>query len=149
MRTPKAAADKAMHVWYHQSPKSQAMVILGIIWCFIGMGVLDGIPSTTDGALHLMFPSAVWMMGWVGTGMFAIIAAITRRHKSTALGALQFMPVIRVVSYSWSWLMCLFPGAPEGDPNGWYRAIIQSVLVLAVWITSHLPSVRDYSQMGE
>ena len=132
--------DGPVKRWYDLTTKSQMLLLMGFVWCLIGYGVLENVAVQLPGVFHIPIPAPIRGALWIGPGLFAIYAALSRRGKSVALGLLQIMPVVRISSYLWAWLMWLIPGEPGGYASGWYQAAFHSVLVMAVWITASLPN---------
>jgi len=113
--------------------RAKGMILVAWVWCMIGIGALStphvvSIPSTW----HLLIPPVVSMLIWTGTGLLAVVLAFTSRLSSVGLGILTIAPFIRFSSYLTSWIVELAPGAPSGDPRGWFSA--QFYLAMMLWV---------------
>ncbi|WP_288797826.1 hypothetical protein [uncultured Arsenicicoccus sp.] len=113
------------------SDKSRLIVLDGVVWTFIGVGVIAG-TSPTDGAPHLAIPDPIRCLWWLVPGIVAIAAGLAQRHKDVAVALLMIGPAIRLTSYLYAWIISLIPGAPDGVPNGWYYAAINLIIVVHV-----------------
>lgn len=119
--------------------RGEAMVLLGIIWCLIGVGVVLGAACESGGLLHTLVPLPLRIAVWVVSGVFAVWAAFFGRTE-LALGVLAVAPIVRAVSYLWAWVMWLVPGGPVGVPTGWYAALFYFVMIGLVVLAAHIPA---------
>lgn len=124
--------------------RGELMLILGVIWILVGIGVVTVDPPHTPSVWHELLPMPLRVGGWVVTGLLAIAGALTAplwpQWSDRAIGLLTIMPLQRVVSYLWSWVMHLWPDPPAGDPDGWYRALYYVLGVLLVWVAARIPA---------
>lgn len=129
-----------MRVIYHRlGLRGEAMVLLGIIWCLIGVGVILGVAHESVDLLHTLVPIPLRLAVWIGPGLYALWAAFFGKTE-LALGALAVAPIIRAVSYLWAWVMSLVPGGPDGVPTGWYAALFYFVMIGLVVLAAHIPA---------
>ena len=107
--------------------RGAVLALLGVLWVTIGLQTAltqPGVPYDPDTAiLHHWLPLWVRVVLWVGSGVVAIVTAATGRGEAVGWSALWIMPVVRTVSYGWSALMWMVPGAPGGAPDSLWLAL--------------------------
>ena len=113
--------------------RTQGMFLVSWGWCMVGVGALSTpvTPSITA-TWHLSIPPVVSMLIWVCTGLVAAGLSFSKNYSSIGLGILMIAPLIRFSSYMTSWVIELVPGAPDGDPRGWFSA--QFYLMMMFWV---------------
>ena len=119
------------------------MVLIGLGWLFIGLGVWQGLPPAPDGAPHLLVPAPYRATAWAGSGILALALSTNRDRDHIALMAAVIMPLVRVGSYLWAWIVHLIPGGHPGYASGWYAAIFQAFLVAFVVLVACIVPVPE------
>lgn len=107
----------------------------GVLFVVYGIGLYlyplpDSLPIRA--VWHNAIPHEVRAAAWIVTGLVACWAAFRRGHGGDVAGfiALTLMPVVRMASYGFAWLVSVF--TPFGEPRGWVSASFYAVLVLTV-----------------
>lgn len=113
--------------------RARGMVLVAWAWCMVGIGAfsaptIPAIPATW----HLLIPPTISGLIWIVTGLVAAGLGFTKGLSSIGLGVLMIAPLIRFCSYMTSWVIELIPGAPAGDPRGWFSA--QFYLIMMFWV---------------
>ncbi len=124
----------------HIDRKGWGLLLCALIWGLVGRGVFERVSSAPNGAWHLLIPQDVRGGLWFASAAAALLAVWHRPLRPLAMGALVFMPMLRVLSYATGWVVSLIPGDPPGYPAGWYSAAIHAVMVLLV---IYIASERD------
>lgn len=120
---------------------ARGMVLLwcAAAWTLLGAGVATGASSGPDPELfHTMWPVPLRAAAWWVTAALALHAALRKKWVPLAVGALMLMPVVRLASYLWAWIMSLVPGTPPGVPDAWYYAVFHLLAVGLVLIAAHV-----------
>ncbi len=116
----------------HLGVRGRALLILAAFWALNALAIALGIGQ--DGPWpHLMIPAWIREAGWLGSALFAAFSAFRTRAR-WAFGALFFMPAMQVGSFASAWVTWLILGGDNGDPRGWYRALLFVGMILAVWV---------------
>lgn len=112
------------------------LIVCSAVWALIGLGVcLDASRGYHPDLFHTHLPLWLRTGGWWVTAAVGIYGAFSRKHVPLVVGALMLMPLQRVLSYGWSWIVALIPGMPEGILHGWYSAgyyVLMCAFVLMV-----------------
>ncbi|MCC5781367.1 hypothetical protein CRM73_00090 [Kocuria sp. CCUG 69068] len=117
--------------------RGQILLWCAAVWVLIGAGIAVGAAPGPDPALfHTMLPMPVRVGGWWVTSGLAVYAALRKRAVPLAVGALMVMPVQRLASYLWAWVMSVIPGPPPGVPDAWYNAIFYLLAIGLVLIAA-------------
>ncbi len=141
-------------LWFKRAPthlgrRGGVLLILGVIWFFIGIStVTDPYAggSHTLGLFHQMLPS--WLRGtlWIGTALLALSSAwrVAGRRDDWGYMGLILMPTVWAMSYLWAWLIHLVPGPPDGDPAGWLGFIVWGTVTILVYTISGWPETPKF-----
>lgn len=123
--------------------RGEAMIGLGIIWGLVGVGILLGTGQRAPelALWHTLIPSYISGGLWLTSAAAAIVAAHWQQWSHAALGILTVMPMVRLTSFMWGWLMSLVPGPPPGYPDGWYSMLFYVVMVAMVIHVAHIPAL--------
>lgn len=122
--------------------RCEAMVLLGLVWLIMAMGVEFGASRPPEGLVFTLVPSPVRAAIWAGTGLYAIWTAIQSRGTSRALAMMNIMPLVRLISYLLSWLLWLLPwefDALAEYEHGWYQAGFYAAMIGFVVFAAHIP----------
>ena len=122
--------------------RGTALALLGLMW--IGRGLViahdPGTPNPDEAILHMRLDVVLRIGLWVGTGIIALAVCWSRHWVTQLIGwaAVVIMPAERAISYLWSLLMWVIPGAPGGTPWApayalWWVANVVLLLVMARW----------------
>lgn len=120
------------------------LILITFAWTVLGVGLMTSTTTPRPGAqlIHQQIPPSVEALIWFGGALLCFSAAIDRdgpRRDGFALGFAVIAPTIRVLSFTWSWVMSLIPGAPEGSPRGWLTAALYLIAVGLVWLVAATP----------
>jgi len=141
-------------LWIKHPPLSigrrgAVLLILGVIWVFIGISTLvdpyaSGGPEL--GLFHQALPPWLRATAWMVTALVAIASAWRVAGKRDDLGymALILMPMVRTASFTWAWLIHLIPGGANGAPNGWLGAIVWGTVTVLVFTISGWPETPSF-----
>lgn len=117
-----------------------ALYLIGAAWISHGFTIMHNPgPRVMDQAIiYENWPLQLRVLIWVLAGVLALGLAANGTARAQALGwALAIVPpTIRVVSYLWSVLMWLIPGAPGGEPLSLAYVGFWGSLVGIVWLVS-------------
>jgi len=137
------------HPASHLGRRGTVLLILGVIWFFIGISTLidpyaSGGPEL--GLFHQALPPWLRATLWMGTALVAVASAWRTAGKRDDLGymALILMPTVRAASFTWAWIIHLIPGVPNGDPNGWLGAIVWGTVTVLVFTISGWPETPSF-----
>lgn len=120
--------------------RCEAMIFLGVLWILFGVGVLTGASDPPEDMIFVRFPQEIRAMAWAGTGIGAIVTGWGSSGTSKALGGLMAMPLLRVVSYLWSYILYLIPGVNPGEyPKAWFWGVMYFALMMLVMFVVHIP----------
>lgn len=126
--------------------------LIGLIWLAYGWGQLTSPAVSTKLFGHL--PSLLDVilsdhrsaLLWVICGLVGIAAAVLpRRHMADAYGfnALLIPPLAWTVLSGCSWLIFVITRGEFGSPRSWVSAVIWSLAVTVLLITSGWPDPDD------
>lgn len=120
--------------------RGAVLLILGLIWIILGLGVLDS-GGISDELLHERLSPTLRGAAWIVTGLVAIGYAFrpTGLGDQVGFAALYLMPAVRVASYTTAWVDSLIPVGGPGYESGWRFAAIHAAIVTAVAITAGWP----------
>lgn len=149
-------------------PCGLAMLACVLLWVLCGIGTWRGYAGRPSDAPHPLIPAPVRGAVWIATGLFALVGVRWRDMRPICLGLLTLMPTVRVVSYTWSWVMSwgvwswvsswpiwqwgpIDRIVPDGDlyrgsPAGWYLAVHPLVMLalVAVGVLTHGSEWEDW-----
>lgn len=116
-----------------------ALLLISVAWVCHGVTILHqpGWRDPGEAILFEMWPLWLRIGIWLVCGLAGIVLAASANHRAEALGfALAVIPpTLRVVSYGWSVLMWVIPGAPGGEwASAAYATYWVAVLLLAYWV---------------
>jgi len=131
----------------HLGRRGAVLLILGVIWFFIGISTITD-PyaggSHTLGLFHQALPS--WLRGtlWIGTALLAMSSAwrVAGRRDDWGYMGLILMPIVWAMSYLWAWLSYLFVG--KGDPAGWLGFVVWGTVTILVYTISGWPETPKF-----
>ena len=115
-----------------------------LVWALVGLGVVEDYGTHDPAYFHTQLPYVIRVGGWWVTAALGAYGAFTNHHPRLAVSALMVMPLQRLTSYLWAWVMSLIPGAPPGVASAWYPAIYYLLMVGLVLIAAHIrePAAR-------
>lgn len=116
--------------------RGQLLVWCAIVWALVGLGVALGLGSQDPSLPHTALPLVIRVGGWWVSAALAVYGVVRRRHLPLVIGALMVMPLQRLASYLWAWVMHVVPGPPPGVPHGWYEGAYYLLMVGIVLITA-------------
>jgi len=131
--------------------RAEGMLLLALLWILIGIQALIEQPPNPlpPSVLHYMLPAWFRFALWVIPAAIAAGMSLSIPWSSVGLGLLTIAPLQRCASWLWSWLMSVFPGAPPGQPTGWYSALVWLCVTLVPIYLSHIPAqVRPLHRRG-
>jgi len=141
-------------LWMKHSPthlgrRGGVLLILGVIWFFIGISTIaDPYPNgvRNQGLFHEALPSWLRATLWIGTSAVALSSAwrVAGRRDDWGYMALILMPTVRAMSYLWAWLIHLIPGPPDGAPTGWLGFIVWGTVTILVYTISGWPETPKF-----
>lgn len=104
--------------------RGASLLLFASVWALIGVGYLTG-PATPYPTLIRGFPNGSEIAGllWIASAVVAFVGAFHVLDR-WAFAALCAMPTASFLAHLWDWFMWLVPGAPYGNPRGWYSALI-------------------------
>jgi len=132
----------------HLGRRGGVLLILGVIWVFIGISTIvdpsAGFGADHQGLFHEGLPSWLRATLWIGTALFALSSAwrVAGRRDDWGYMALILMPIVRTASYAWAWLIHLTGG--HGDPTGWLGALVWATLAILVFTISGWPETPSF-----
>jgi len=133
----------------HLGRRGAVLLILGVIWLFIGISIIAD-PyaggSRNQGLFHEALPPWLRAPLWIGTALLALSSAWRPAGRRDDWGymALILMPTVRAMSYLWAWLIHLVPGPPNGAPTGWLGFIVWGTVVILVYTISGWPETPSF-----
>lgn len=135
---------KSFYEWRHRvyrtiGRRGAIMILCANIWILIGIATFLEVsvaPPNADSVFHLYLDPTIRGTAWIITGLFAGFSAWSKKSNYLAIGGLMIMPSLVVASYTLAWFIHLWPGLPNGDSGGWYRAAIYLNLVALVLLAA-------------
>lgn len=119
-----------------------ALLLISVAWVCHGVTILHqpGWRDPGEAILFELWPLWLRIGIWLVCGLAGIILAAAVNPRAEALGFAFAVipPTLRVVSYGWSVLMWVIPGAPGGEwasvfYGAYWSAILALIYRLARW----------------
>lgn len=132
----------------HLSRKGLGIFIMGMIWIFIGFGIVDDVHR--DHAWHQSLPLWLRMGIWCGAGSVAIAAAWVQSLRQWAMFLLVIGPGLRFFSFLTAWVISVLPDGATGYSLGWLSALTNLLMILFVfYIASDSEQKQSYNEVHE
>lgn len=123
------------------------LITLGGVWIAHGLGHLLEPAAVHPWVLHTQVPAWVLALAWTATGAISVAVGLQGRHPLDWLGhaALYVMPAVKVVSFTFAWLLWLGDiildlDAALGWAGGWYPALIWLIVSVALRLVASWPN---------
>lgn len=126
------------------------LIVLGAAWVVVGISTLLSPLAPRPWVLYEQVPLIVQASAWWLTGAVAIWQGLRGPARHDYLGhvALYFMPAVRAISFTLSWLIWLVTSAlasvgvfhPIGWSEGWYAALVWFLLSLTLRLIADWPN---------
>lgn len=123
--------------------RGAALLLMSAIWGIIGFSLIVQGDRPPDGTLHGLIPYQIRGLIWLLSAGLAFVCAWGKNHDWTGFGFLMLMPLIRVFSYLWSWIIFLVTGGQGGYSNGLLASALYGALVGLVYLTAGWPEPRE------
>ena len=122
-----------------RSTRTLALLLCVWLWALMGLGIYLGAsqPARTD-YIHAHLPIGVRVAEWVVPALAVAVTTATGRGARLTIPLLVIGPLIRIVSYLWSWLTWILTGGAEGVAGAWYYALLHTPLLFLVFLTAAL-----------
>lgn len=134
--------------------RGTCLIILGSIW--ILFGISTGIDSRPRHELvfHEHLPTWLRASAWIASGAVGVLAGLRGKHRDDTFGmtALLVMPMVRMMSFTASWLIYLALSAwhwvdpsvhVAGYSGGWYSASVWALVVTLLVLVAGWPNPRQ------
>lgn len=118
--------------------RGQVLIAVGIGWMGMGWSVLFDHAILNDDAAILfeLIANPTRARFWIATGLVAAIAGCRREWQWLGFALATLMPVQRAISYLWSSIMWVVPGAPGGHLRSFGAGLFWTALVMLLWLVS-------------
>lgn len=129
------------------------LLLLGSSWILIGLSIYFGPPTHEQGAqylFHEQLPHWLRLSLWASTGAIAVGFCLKEPPGTDTPGfmALIIMPLERVASYGWGYLLHLLDSS-RGYPRGLYTMLVWLAITAAIMVMSGWAEPEHFDERGE
>lgn len=123
------------------------LIVLGGVWLAHGVGHLLEPRVIRPWVMHTQVPAWVLALAWITTGALSVAVGLQGRNPLDWVGhaALYVMPAVKVVSFTFAWLLWLGDlalglDADLGWSGGWYPALVWLIVSVALRLVASWPN---------
>lgn len=117
--------------------QTRVITALGALWVARGVSTLMTLELPDPGLPHQLVPSVVRTVLWIGTGLLAIVLALTGRRRP--MTPLMIMPAMMAISYAIDAAVALTPPNPPGSWDAIPWLVWWCCWVRLLWVLSGVP----------
>ena len=117
--------------------QTRVIIALGVMWVARGVSTLMTLELPDPGLPHQLVPSAVRTVLWIGTGLLAIVLALTGRRRP--MTPLMIMPAMMAISYAIDAAVAIVPPNPPGAWEALPQLAWWCCWVALLWALSGVP----------
>ncbi|MDK9644789.1 hypothetical protein FAM15346_001855 [Propionibacterium freudenreichii] len=119
------------------STQTKVVCALGVMWAARGVSTLLTLELPDPGLPHQLVPSVVRTVLWIGTGLLAVLLALTGRRRP--MTPLMIMPAMMAISYALDAVVAVVPPNPPGSWDAIPWLVWWCCWVGLLWVLSGVP----------